>query len=258
MSHGDGLDNIYHWHHHRPTGRPRAGQKHLELSPNTRTELLQYFQFCEDIGAEPLPVLAAGVPCQNSSNNACGYGETARGIPMADMPAYCQEFLNLIEWANGDPATSKWAKMRADAGHPAPFHLKYIGVGNEDIISTPFEERCLMICKAIKEKYPDIIVCGTAGPFHYPSADYIEGWKFAKEHHNIIDMVDEHYYESTGWIMNHLDYYDHYDRKGVGKVYVGEYASRTRTLESALAEALFSATWAQRRCGEHDKLCAAF
>lgn len=239
MSHGDGLDNIYHWHH--TIGRPedRVPDRNIWNYHQTRgLGFYEYFQFCEDIGAEPLPVLAAGVPCQNSSNNACGYGGQQGGIPMADMPAYCQEFLNLIEWANGDPATSKWAKMRADAGHPAPFHLKYIGVGNEDIISTPFEERCLMICKAIKEKYPDIIVCGTAGPFHYPSADYIEGWKFAKEHHNIIDMVDEHYYESTGWFINHLDYYDHYDRKGP-KVYVGEYASRTRTLESALAEALF-------------------
>lgn len=145
---------------------------------------------------------------------------------MSDMPAYCQEILDLIEWANGDPATSKWAKMRADAGHPEPFNLKYIGIGNEDIISTTFEERYEMICKAIKQKYPNIIVCGTVGPFHDPSADYVEGWKFAKAHHDIIDMVDEHYYESPGWFMHHQNYYDDYDRKGP-KVYLGEYASRT-------------------------------
>lgn len=157
---------------------------------------------------------------------------------MKDMPAYCQEILNMIEWANGDPATSKWAKMRADAGHPAPFGLKYVGVGNEDLISTTFEERYEMICKAIKEKYPDIEVVGTAGPFHDPSADYVEGWKFAKAHKDILDLVDEHYYESPGWFMHHQDYYDNYDRMAP-KVYLGEYASRTRTMESALAEALY-------------------
>jgi alpha-L-arabinofuranosidase len=128
--------------------------------------------------------------------------------------------------------------MRADAGHPAPFRLKYIGIGNEDIISTVFEERYEMIARAIREKYPDIKICGTAGPFHAPSADYIEGWRFAKEHKDLHDLVDEHYYESPGWFLNHQDYYDHYDRKGP-KVYLGEYASRTRTLESALAEAIY-------------------
>lgn len=158
---------------------------------------------------------------------------------MADMPAYIQEMLDLIEWANGDPATSKWARMRADAGHPAPFNLKYIGIGNEDIISTVFEERCLMICKAIKERYPDITVCGTVGPFHDPSADYIEGWKFANANKDVFDMVDEHYYESVGWFLNNQHYYDNYDRRGP-KVYLGEYAARQGKggLDCALAEAV--------------------
>ena len=153
--------------------------------------------FCEDIGAEPLPVLAAGVPFQNSSNNIRGIGGQQGGIPMADMPAYIQELLDLIEWANGDPSTSKWARMRADAGHPAPFNLKYIGIGNEDIISTVFEERYAMICKAIREHYPEIRICGTAGPFHSPSADYMEGWDFVSKHPDLQYMVDEHYYESV-------------------------------------------------------------
>nr|MCR4852110.1 alpha-N-arabinofuranosidase [Prevotella sp.] len=143
----------------------------------------------------------------------------------------------MIEWANGDPATSKWARMRADAGHPAPFNLKYIGIGNEDIISTDFEERCLMICKAIRERYPEIQICGTAGPFHDPSSDYIEGWKFAKEHKDLFNLIDEHYYESTGWFLNNQHYYDQYDRKGP-KVYLGEWASRSRTVESAIVEAM--------------------
>ena len=238
MSHGEGIDNIYHWNHTVGPWQDRVPDKNIWHYHQTRgLGFYEYFQFCEDIGAEPLPVLAAGVPCQNSGPDKDGFGGQQGGIPMEDMPAYCQEILDMIEWANGDPAKSKWAKMRADAGHPEPFNLKYVGIGNEDIISTVFEERCLMICKAIKEKYPDIVVCGTVGPFHDPSADYIEGWRFAKENSRYIDMVDEHYYESPGWFLNNQDYYDGYDRKAP-KVYLGEWASRTRTMESALVEAM--------------------
>ena len=239
MTHGQGIDNIYHWNHTVGPWQDRKPDFNIWNYHQTRgLGFYEYFQFCEDIGAEPLPVLAAGVPCQNSAANADGIGGQQGGIPMDQMPAYIDELCNLIEWANGDPATSKWAKMRADAGHPAPFHMKYLGIGNEDIISTVFEERCEMIAREIKKRYPDIQICGTAGPFHFPSADYIEGWKFGSEHHDLFDMLDEHYYESTGWFMHHLDYYDNYDRRGP-KVYVGEYASRSRTHESALAEALF-------------------
>ena len=240
MSHGDGLDNIYHWAHTVGPLEQRTPDRNIWHYHQTRgLGFYEYFQFCEDIGAEPLPVLAAGVPCQNSGPNADGYGGQQGGIPMADMPAYIQEFLDLIEWANGDPATSKWAKMRADAGHPKPFNLKYIGVGNEDIISTVFEERFEMIAKAIREKYPEIQICGTAGPFHTPSSDYVEGWIFALDHSDIIDLVDEHYYESVGWFINNQDYYDKYDRQGP-KVYLGEYAARSRrgNIDCALAEAL--------------------
>lgn len=242
MSHGDGIDNIYHWNHTVGELYDRKPDSNIWNYHQTRgLGFYEYFQFCEDMGAEPLPVLAAGVPCQNSGADKDGFGGQQGGIPMAEMPAYCQEILNMIEWANGNPATSKWAKMRADAGHPAPFHLKYIGIGNEDIISTVFEQRFLMIVKAIKARYPEIKVCGTVGPFHYPSSDYIEGWKFAKENKSLIDMVDEHYYESTGWFMNHQDYYDGYDRQGP-KVYLGEYAANSRpkasNVEAALAEAM--------------------
>ena len=159
MSHGEGIDNIYHWNHTVGPWQDRVPDKNIWHYHQTRgLGFYEYFQFCEDIGAEPLPVLAAGVPCQNSGPDKDGFGGQQGGIPMEDMPAYCQEILDMIEWANGDPAKSKWAKMRADAGHPEPFNLKYVGIGNEDIISTVFEERCLMICKAIKEKYPDIVV----------------------------------------------------------------------------------------------------
>ncbi len=239
MTHGQGLENIYHWNHTVGPWQDRKPDFNIWNYHQTRgLGFYEYFQFCEDIGAEPLPVLAAGVPCQNSAANADGIGGQQGGIPMADMPAYIDELCNLIEWANGDPAKSKWAKMRADAGHPAPFNMKYLGIGNEDIISTVFEERCEMIAKTIRERYPEIQICGTAGPFHFPSADYVEGWKFANDHRSLFDLIDEHYYESTGWFIHHQDYYDQYDRQGP-KVYVGEYASRSRTHESALAEALY-------------------
>ncbi len=243
MSHGQGLENIYHWNETVGPLQDRKPDFNIWNYHQTRgLGFFEYFQFCEDIGAEPLPVLAAGVPCQNSACNAKGIGGQQDGIPMDQMPAYIQELLDLIEWANGDPLTSKWAKMRADAGHPAPFHLKYIGIGNEDIISTVFEERYEMIARAIRQKYPDIKICGTVGPFHTPSADYLEGWDFTKKHPDLQYMVDEHYYESTGWFMHHRDYYDNYDRSEA-KVYLGEWAASTNAkrpnVETALAEALY-------------------
>ncbi len=239
MLHGQGIDNIYHWKESVGPLKDRKPAYNIWGYHQTRgLGFYEYFQWCEDMGAEPLPVLAAGVPCQNSVANAQGVCGQQGGIPMAEMPAYIQDVLDLVEWANGDPATSKWAKMRADAGHPAPFNLKMIGIGNEDLISTTFEERYLMICKAVKEKYPNIEVVGTVGPFHWPSSDYVEGWKIAKENNDFIDAVDEHYYEQPGWFINHQDYYDNYDRKQP-KVYLGEYASRGKdATDNALAEGI--------------------
>ena len=239
MLHGQGLDNIYHWKESVGPQKDRKPAYNIwGYHQSRQLGFYEYFQWCEDMGAEPLPVLAAGVPCQNSVANSLGVAGQQGGIPMKDMPQYIQDVLDLVEWANGAPATSKWAKLRADAGHPAPFHLKMIGIGNEDLISTDFETRYLMICKAVKEKYPQLEVIGTVGPFHWPSSDYIEGWKLAKAHSNIIDAVDEHYYEQPGWFINHQDYYDQYDRKAP-KVYLGEYASRgADALDNALAEGI--------------------
>ena len=239
MLHGQGLENIYHWKESVGPLKDRKPAKNIWNYHQTRKlGFYEYFQWCEDMGAEPLPVLAAGVPCQNSQPNADGICGQQGGIPMAEMPQYVQDVLDLVEWANGDPATSKWAKMRADAGHPAPFNLKMVGIGNEDLISTDFEKRYLMICKALKQKHPEIEVIGTVGPFHYPSSDYIEGWKIAKENKQWIDAVDEHYYEKPGWFINHQDYYDNYDRKAP-KVYLGEYAANgNNELDRALAEGI--------------------
>ena len=243
MSHGQGLDNIYHWHETIGPLQDRRPDFNIWHYHQTRgLGFYEYFQFCEDIGAEPLPVLAAGVPCQNSAANGEGFAGQQGGIPMEDMPAYIDELCHLIEWANADPKTNEWAAKRAAAGHPEPFNLKYIGIGNEDIISTVFEERYVMICRALRERHPEIKVCGTVGPFHTPSADYLEGWDLCRRHPDLQFMTDEHYYESTGWFLHHRDYYDQYDRQGT-KVYLGEWAASTRVqrpnVETALAEALY-------------------
>lgn len=236
VSHGNGLENIYNWKETIGPLEARRPQRNIwNYHQSKGLGFYEFFQFCEDIGCEPLPVLAAGVCCQNSSVG--GFGQQG-GIPMAQMPRYTQDILDLIEWANGDAKTSVWGRKRAEQGHPAPFHLKYIGIGNEDLISKVFEERYLMIVKAIKAKYPDITVCGTVGPF-YKGSDYTEGWRVAHENH--IDMVDEHYYVSPSWFYYNQHFYDNYQRNNT-KVYVGEYAAhvpaRTACIETALAEAL--------------------
>jgi alpha-L-arabinofuranosidase len=237
VAHGDGLGNIYRW---KTTVGPLEARMPMRNIWNyhqtTGLGYFEYFQFCEDIGAEALPVLAAGVPCQNSGTG--GDGQQG-GIPLCDMDEYVQDILDLIEWANGDAKTTKWGKIRAQAGHPKPFHLKYVGIGNEDLISDIFKERFTLIFNAIKEIRPEITVVGTVGPF-YEGSDYEEGWKLATELK--VPMVDEHYYVSPGWMIYHQDYYDNYDRNK-SKVYLGEYAAhlpgRPNNLETALAEALY-------------------
>ena len=255
LAHGDGLDNMYDW---KGSVGPLHERRHL---PNiwhyhqTRgLGYFEYFQFCEDVGAEPLPIIAAGVSCQNSGLLHKSLIESGKmksdlpelfsegqqgGIPMDKMPQYIQDVLDLIEWANGNPRTSKWAKIRADAGHPAPFNLKYIGLGNEDMISEEFKIRFKMIYDVVKEYYPDITIIGTAGP-DIKGIDYEEGWKYATELQ--VPIVDEHCYRPTGWYIYNQNFYDHYDRSK-SKVYLGEWAARSyshsqTSLESALAEAL--------------------
>lgn len=245
VAHGDGIDNIYDWKGSIGPVEHRKPLRNLWGYHQTRgLGFYEYFQFCEDIGAMPLPVVAAGVPCQNSatpsrySKNVVTTGGQQGGIPMSDMPAYVQDVLDLIEYANGDARKTVWGHKRAEAGHPKPFGLKYIGIGNEDLISDVFKERFAMIFKAVKAKYPDITVIGTVGPF-YEGSDYDEGWKFATEQG--VPMVDEHYYCQPGWFINNQHFYDGYDRKK-SKVYLGEYAAQfggAPNVESALAEAIY-------------------
>jgi alpha-L-arabinofuranosidase len=234
LAHGDGVNNFYRWKDTVGPVEQRRGQRNLwGYHQSNGLGYFEYFQFCEDLGALPLPVVPAGVSCQNS-NFSPGHGQQC--LPLADMPAYLQEILDLIEWANGD-ARSTWGSVRAAAGHPEPFGLKYLGVGNEDKITPEFEERFRMIRDAIRAKHPEIVVIGTSGPFP-DGEDFDKGWAFARREN--VAMVDEHYYRSPEWFWENQGRYDAYDRSGP-KVYVGEYAAhekdRRNTLRSALAEA---------------------
>lgn len=242
VAHGDGLDNLYRWKN--TIGPLEARKPNWNIWKYHQTVGLgyfEYFQFCEDLGCEPLPVLAAAVPCQNScvgpeGNNLGQQG----GIPIGpELDAYIQDIFDLIEWANGDPKNNEWARKRAEAGHLKPFGLKMIGIGNEDMITEVFEERFRIIYQAVHNRYPDIEIVGTAGPF-FEGSDYEEGWRLAQELK--VATIDEHYYNTPGWFINNQQFYDSYQRGGT-KVYLGEYAahipSRANNIETALAEALY-------------------
>jgi alpha-L-arabinofuranosidase len=195
----------------------------------------EYFQFCEDIGAKPLPVVPAAVSCQNTDNN---WGKGQEALPLSEMKAYIQDVLDLVEYATG-PATSKWGKVRAAAGHPKPFPLEYLAIGNEEAITPIFEARFKMVHDAVKARYPKLKLIGTVGPFA-GGADFEAGWKFARAEK--LRYVDEHYYVPPNWFWDNLKRYDGYDRSA-SKVYAGEYAAheekRENTLRSAIAEAAY-------------------
>jgi alpha-N-arabinofuranosidase len=234
LVHGNGLGNMYRWQDTVGPIETRRQQANLwGYHQSAGLGYFEFFQFAEDIGAKPVPVVPAGVCCQNSDHQG---GTGQRGLPLESMDAYIQEVLDLIEYANG-PATSKWGAVRAAAGHPAPFNLKYLGVGNEDHITFLFQKRFEMIYDAIKARHPEITVIGTVGPFH-SGDDFEQGWKIANQ--LSIPMVDEHYYVSPQWFWDNLKRYDTYDR-AQSKVYLGEYAAhdenRRTTLRAALAEA---------------------
>lgn len=232
LAHGDGLANIYNWKNTIGPVESRKSDKNIwNYHQSFGLGYFEYLQFCEDIGAKPIPVVAAGVSCQNSSRTP-GTGQEA--IAMADMPAYIQDVLDLIEYCNG-PATSEWGSKRAEAGHPEPFCLEYIGIGNEDNITPEFEERFKMIVDAVKAKHPEISIIGTSGPFAN-GFDFDKGWASARE--NEVGLVDEHYYCNPDWFLQNLQRYDSYSRKGP-KVYLGEYASWGNTLFNAISEAAY-------------------
>ncbi|BET68539.1 hypothetical protein ASA1KI_34570 [Opitutales bacterium ASA1] len=236
LVHGAGVRSYYDWKHTvGPVEQRRAARNSWGYHQTMGLGYFEYFRFCEDIGAIPIPVVTAGVCCQHAGHTP---GRGQEGLPMDEMAAYIQDVFDLIEWANG-PADSKWGSVRAAAGRVEPWNLKYLGVGNEDAITPEFKERFRMIHEALAQKHPEILVVGTSGPFA-SGEDFDKGWAFARELN--LAMVDEHYYVSPQWFWDNLERYDAYDRAGP-TVYVGEYAAHERdrrnTLRSAIAEAAY-------------------
>ena len=200
----------------------------------------EFFLLSEKIGAQPLPILSCGLACQyqNSDNDKNAH------VALDKLQPYIDDALDLIEFANG-PVTSKWGKLRADMGHPAPFNLKQIGIGNEQW-GPMYPERLEMFVKQIRAKYPNIKICGSAGP-SASGKEFDYGWEQMRRLG--VDIVDEHYYMSPDWFLKNAGRYDKYSRKGP-KVFAGEYASHVRGLgdkptvamnnfEAALSEAAF-------------------
>ena len=200
----------------------------------------EFFLLSEKIGAQPLPILSCGLACQyqNSDNDKNAH------VALDKLQPYIDDALDLIEFANG-PVTSKWGKLRSDMGHPAPFNLKQIGIGNEQWGSM-YPERLEMFVKQIRAKYPNIKICGSAGP-SASGKEFDYGWEQMRRLG--VDLVDEHYYMSPEWFLKNAGRYDKYSRKGP-KVFAGEYASHVKgqgdkptvamnNFEAALSEAAF-------------------
>ena len=234
---GDGFWNTYRW---KTTVGPKEQRRALKNTWGYHQSMglgyFEYFQFCEDVGMEPLPILPCGVSCQGA-NGGWGMKDQAQDcVPMEEMDEWVDEALDLIEWANGDVNT-KWGRIRAEAGHPKPFNLKYLGLGNEERISPEFVERFKYIYERITKAHPEIVIVGTAGPGSHPgNRDFESGWKLAEEIG--LPILDEHYYERNDYFLKNRQY-DTYPRNRKTKVYLGEYASKDKKLIDALAEALY-------------------
>ncbi len=193
----------------------------------------EYFQLCEDIGAQPLPVLNCGMACQFNSGELC---------PMDQLQPYVQDAMDLIEFANG-PVTSPWGARRAALGHPQPFNMRLLGVGNEQW-GPQYMERYEKFAAAIKASHPEIQLVAAAGP---EPADQRFTYAWSKLRALHADIIDEHCYSNPQWFFDNTGRYDHYDRNGP-KVFMGEYAAQSvgvvsvknhNTLECALSEAAY-------------------
>ncbi len=181
----------------------------------------EYFQLAEDLDAEALPIISVGIACQYN---------TGEMVPLEDLDPYVQDALDLIEFANGD-ADSQWGSIRAEMGHPEPFNLKYIGIGNEQW-GPEYIERYEVFHKKIREEYPEIEIVSGSGP--NPDGDFFEyGWEELTKLNT--DIIDEHYYRSPQWFRDNADRYDDYDRNGP-KVFAGEYAAHPGEVEDGPAE----------------------
>ena len=201
----------------------------------------EYFLLAEDIGAEPLPILNCGMACQYN---------TGELTAPENLYPFIQDALDLIEFANG-AVTTQWGKLRASMGHPEPFNLKMMGIGNEQW-GPQYIERLKSFNTVLKSKHPEIKLITSAGPA--PEGDKFS-YLWGELNQLNVDFVDEHYYQSPSWFLNNAGRYDAYNRKGP-KVFAGEYAAHSKgetdpasrnNWESALAEAAFM-TGLERNC----------
>ena len=193
----------------------------------------EYFQLSEDIGAEPLPILNCGMACQFN---------TAELVELDQLDPYVQDAIDLIEFANGN-ITSKWGSMRAKMGHPEPFNLKMMGVGNENW-GPQYVERLKVFQKAIKDKYPNFKIIASSGTD--PSGDRFD-FLDKELRANKVDFIDEHYYRRPEWFLENASRYDTYDRNS-SKIFAGEWAAQSdktvsidnkNTWQCAMSEAAF-------------------
>lgn len=257
---GNTLENRYRWK--ESVGRPESRRNNFNrwAVHDTKQEsgfhtcyshynqslglgYYEYFLLCELIGAQPLPVLNVGLACQYQSYELVEMDDPA-------FAEFVQDALDLVEFANGSPE-SKWGAVRAQMGHPAPFGMTMMGIGNEQwqTEKVDFFSRYQAFEQAIHEKYPEMRLIGSAGP-DITSERYTAAWDFYKEaapkKENFVYAVDEHYYVKPEWFYAHTDFYDEYPRNI--KVFSGEYAAHpvngmnrpdANTLGGALAEAAF-------------------
>ena len=216
-------DSMYRWKNTlgEPENRP-ARRSNWGYNQTLGLGYYEYFQFCEDIGAKPLPVLPGGYDPHHQ-----------RMVPLDEMGPWIQDALDLIEFANGGTDT-EWGGLRASLGHPAPFGLEYLGIGNEEV-GDAFFERYVLIHRAVREKYPEIKLINTASPFA-AGTEYERGWRSARE--NGSDLIDEHYYMAPEWFLANHHRYDSFPKDGP-KVFLGEYASWGNTWYNALVEASY-------------------
>ena len=219
----DDRNSMYRWKNTigAVTDRP-SRRNNWRYNQSLGLGYFEYFQFCEDIGAKPLPVLPAGYN-----------PHMEQAVPLDEIQEWIDDALDLIEFANGT-ADTKWGKIRCDMGHAEPFNLEYLAVGNEEV-GQGFWDRYDLFHKAIKEKYPQIKIINSAGPFPQ-GGEFERGWNNAKK--NGSDLVDEHYYTSPEWMLANCHRYDNMPSDGP-KVFLGEYASWGNTYYNALIEAAY-------------------
>jgi alpha-N-arabinofuranosidase len=223
LVHGNGLDNAYRWKETvGPVEQRRPKWNRWGYHQTFGLGYFEFFQFCEDIGAKPLPILPAGV--------SCGFAKPFEVAAEAQIQEMIQDAIDLVEFANG-PADSKWGSVRAAMGHPQPFGLEYIGLGNEEHDTKSFREIFPRFVTALRAKHPEIKIVGTSGlgP-KIPLFDLMET--------NGVDISDEHYYEAPEWFIANRNRFDSFKR-GKTKIFVGEYASKGNKQFNAVAEAVY-------------------